>query len=164
MTSKDAKASAARREWKSNDSEEAAWQQAVRWLARRERSASETKQYLTARGFAPDVAENVLGRLQQCGYVDDARLAAARAAYWHRRGYGRLRAAADLHARGVEGAKASRVLDEVFADEEQLARSVLAVRFSGVPSDARQRARAYRFLLNRGFPEGLVVVILGEAC
>jgi regulatory protein len=164
MTSKDAKASAARRGWKSNGSEHRAWEQAVRWLARRERSAHEASQYLAARGFPPEVVENVLRRLQECGYVDDARLAATRAAYWHRRGYGRLRAAADLHARGVAGVRVSTLLDEVFADEEQLAQSLLEQRFPGAASEARQRARAYRFLLGRGFPEDLVVVILGEAC
>lgn len=168
MTSNGGKESAARPASKSNASEEAceqqAWDQAARWLARRERSAKETEEYLQRSGYSPAVVERVVARLRAYGYVHDGRLAQSRAAYWLQRGYGSERIGAELEARGVADNEIAAAVAIAQAREPDIASDLVRRRFPRCRLDERERARAYRFLRSRGFPEPVVVVILGEAC
>ncbi|GIW44996.1 MAG: hypothetical protein KatS3mg077_2278 [Candidatus Binatia bacterium] len=168
MTSSGGKESAGRPASKSNASEDArehqAWDQATRWLARRDRSVKETEDYLRRIGCPTALVERVLARLRARGYVHDGRLAQSRVEYWLRRGYGRERVRAELEARGVAEEEIAAALEAAEAREPGIAGDLVRRRFPRFRSDERQRARAYRFLLSRGFPEALVVVIVGEPC
>ncbi|GBD24828.1 Regulatory protein RecX [bacterium HR30] len=164
MTSKGGKGLAERRPSKSSGSESSAWERALRWLGRRDHSVRETTEYLHRQGFPAEVVSHVVERLCRQGYLDDGRFAFNRAEYWLRRGYGRLRAKADLEGRGIAEKHITEALNSVFESEAMVARELLQRRFSGVEQDERVRARAYRFLVARGFPEALLVVILGEPC
>lgn len=165
MTSSDGKEWVAPRGSKSSASDTAhAWDAALRWLGRRDRTAREIADYLVRRGFSDAVVTDVTTRLRDEGYVDDFRLATERAEYWCRRGYGRLRARAELLQRGVAASVIAAALDPVFADEDNRARQLVEQRFPAAQRDARMQARAYRFLVARGFPEEVVVVIVGEPC
>lgn len=136
----------------------------MRWLARRDRTAREVAEYLARQGYTEAIVTDVLGRLRGEAYVDDQRLARQRAEHWCRRGYGRLRARAELLARGVEPSIITAALDTVFTNEHRRAQELLEQRFPSAHQDVRARARAYRFLCRRGFPEEVIMVILGEPC
>lgn len=164
MTLKGVKGSAACRGSKSSGSEESAWQNAIRWLVRRDRSVHETREYLLHRSYSAEVVARVIDRLCAAGYLDDQRLATNRAQYWLCRGYGRLRAEAELRGRGISEAIVAEVLEETFQNEAAVARDLFERRFAGAQIDEAARARGYRFLLSRGFPEATVVVIVGEPC
>ena len=146
------------------DEDARAWARATRWLAARDRSAHELTQRLAAAGVAPAVGARTLQRLREHGYLDDARLAGQTAAGAIRRGVGSVRVRADLESRGIAEPCIVAALAAHFADEAGLARSVLAQRTPELPRDPRQRARAARWLLQRGFPESVVLAILGEGC
>ncbi|MCX8073711.1 MAG: recombination regulator RecX [Candidatus Binatia bacterium] len=134
------------------------------WLGRFDRSVGETALYLERIGCPPEIITRVLQRLQEQHLLDDERFALNRAQAWARRGYGRLRAGADLAARGVDEAQIARALQASFADERERAREIVGRRFPHARADVRERARAARFLLSRGFPEEVVLAILGEGC
>ncbi len=146
------------------DEDVRAWTRATRWLAARDRSAHEIAQRLAAAGVDPVIVTRTLQRLRDRGYVDDARLADHAAAAAVRRGFGSRRVRADLEARGVAESCIATALSAHFAAEAELARTALAQRGRPTPDDPRQRAQAARWLLQRGFPEPLVLAILGEGC
>ncbi len=164
MILKDEKESGGRRASKSNASESSAWSLAMRWLGHRDRSAAETKEYLCRHGYAAGVVCRVVDRLRLQGFVDDRRLASQRAEHWLRRGFGQLRARAELEARGVAEEYIAAALAAVFEGEKEVARELIGRRFPRAHLDEKVRARASRFLLARGFPQEVVVVLLGEPC
>jgi regulatory protein len=143
---------------------EAAWRRAVRLLAAHDRSTHEIRTRLAAAGAEPEVIAATVRRLQERHYLDDERFARATAEAAARRGHGSERVRAALAAKGVGEALVDRAVAAAFADEAALAQAALARRFPTPPRDARERAKAARFLLQRGFPEAVVLAILGEGC
>jgi regulatory protein len=140
---------------------EGAWRKAVRWLTARDRSSREIESRLIAAGFAPPVVGATLQRLAAAGYLDDRRYANQVAEALVRRGYGSGRARAALTAKGVDRHIVESTLAAVFPDERPPAEAVLSQRFGAVPDTPADRARAARFLIRRGFPEDVVLAILG---
>jgi regulatory protein len=136
----------------------------MRWLAARDRSAHEIAHRLTAAGVRPATVARTLQRLRERGYLDDARLADSAAAAAVRRRLGSVRVRADLEARGVAESCIVAALSAHFDDEVTLARAALAQHRLSTPDDPRQRAQAARWLLQRGFPEPVVLAIVGEGC
>ena len=65
-----------------------AFEVAAKALAHRDRSAANLTAYLERHGTAPDEASWAVTRLQEAGYVDDARYASSRAEALARRGDG----------------------------------------------------------------------------
>jgi regulatory protein len=143
---------------------EAAWRRAVRLLTARDRSTHEIRIRLDASGAAPEIVAATINRLQQLHYLDDERCARTAAENGARRGHGSERVRAELAARGVAEPLVDAAVAAAFADEPGLARAALTRRFPAPPRSARERATAARFLLQRGFPEPVVLAILGEGC
>jgi regulatory protein len=141
-----------------------AWQRAVRLLAAHDRSAHEIRSRLDAAGVAPEVIAATISRLLELHYLDDERFARTTAESASRRGHGSERVRAELAAKGVAEPLVDAAIATAFADEPALARRALARRFPTPPHGARERAKAARFLLQRGFPETVVLAILGEGC
>ncbi len=119
---------------------------------------------LASAGATAAAIAATIARLQELHYLDDARVARTAAEAAARRGHGSERVRADLGTKGIAEPLVDAAVDAAFADEPTLARAVLARRFSTLPDDARGRAKAARFLLQRGFPEAVVLAILGEGC
>jgi regulatory protein len=130
----------------------------------RDRSEQEVRQRLAHRGLDADGIESVIQRLYRYRYLDDARFAEGVAQRGARRGHGRIRVRSELAAKGVPKTVAEEAITLAFADEECLARRALHKRYKTVPADTAARARAARFLLQRGFPQRLVLAILKEGC
>jgi regulatory protein len=129
---------------------------AFRMLARRARSAAELSAALAAKGAAKTLIGQVLRRLRELGYVDDAKLAAESVERWKERGFGLLRIQAEMRRLGLDEAVVERLsLDE--RAERARARGLIERRFSAAElRDRRGMARAARFLASRGFPEEVV--------
>jgi len=111
-----------RRSPKKHDNEDALYAAALRALTRRAYSVHEMRKWLEARAESRGLADAVLVRLKERGYVDDARYAKqyARQRVTGRR-LGRFRVARDLRARGVPDKHSEAALDEVFAETDQAA-------------------------------------------
>jgi regulatory protein len=119
---------------------------------------------LVAAGATPAVVDGVVQRLYALHYLDDRRFAAGAAEATHRRGRGSEYVRAQLTAKGVAEELIDEAVDAAFTNETQLARSVLATRYPAEPQRPAERAKAARFLSQRGFPEAVVLAILGEGC
>jgi len=127
---------------------------AARFLALRDRTSAQVRDYLQRKGALPDQSERIVARLSALGYLDDR----AYAERWVTRliadrPMGRERLKEELGARGVEPSLADSTIREALrsVDEDQLARSAL---------DSAQRRghgvtpmQAARLLRRRGFGE-----------
>jgi regulatory protein len=152
-----------------HDNEEALWAAALRALTRRAYSVHEMRKWLEARAEWRELADLVLVRLKERGYVDDARYAKqyARQRVTGRR-LGRFRVARDLRARGVPDRHIEAALDEVFAETDQSAllrkrlerklRSLRGRSSEGKKAqlDQRRTASLYASLLRAGFPADMI--------
>lgn len=119
----------------------------VRWVRARDRTAAEVQQRLEALGVPAASIAQTLTRARALGYLDDARVLAARVAQLTARHASPLAVETALVSAGFEAqaiAAAVRQLDAV-----ELAQAALASRrISGV--------RAARWLASRGFDESVI--------
>jgi regulatory protein len=143
---------------------DAAWTRALRWLAGRDHSVAEVRQRLAGVGVEATTIDATVARLRDYGYLDDVRFAATYAEAAARRGRGSERVRVDLDAKGLTPAMIEATIVAAFTNERELAEGVLASHSSGRLRSPAERAKAARFLLNRGFPEAIVLAIVGEGC
>lgn len=125
---------------------------AARALARANLSRDRLDARLAGAGLTPAEREQALATLQSCGYVDDDRLAEARAGALAERGWGDAAIAARLEAEGI-GAELVRAALAALAPEAERA-SALVRR----GQNSRNRAS---FLARRGFDETAIESALG---
>jgi len=136
----------------------------VRLLAARDRSEHEIRVRLAAADVPPAIINATVHRLRGLRYLDDRRFADGTAERAARDGHGSAYVRARLSMHGVAESLIDAAIDAAFADETELARRVLARRYPDVPAAPRERAKAARFLSQRGFPDTVVLAILGEGC
>jgi regulatory protein len=122
-------------------------------VARRERTVAELRTALERRRVEPDAIELAVEELSASGFLDDARYAVRFAedkrelAQW-----GSERIARELTRRGV----APDLIDAALCDrtaqaELDTALILLEQRFPAPPADDRERDRAWRLLVRRGY-------------
>src|SRR5215472_17284268 len=138
------------------ESESALYDAAIKILMRRAHSVHEMKRALERRCEDASLVKNVMARLKQNGYIDDARYAAQFAR--HRtegRKQGKFRVARDLRARGVPDRHIEAALDEVAktTDEAALVRQHIERKLRSFRGeiDDKKLASLYRSLLRYGF-------------
>ena len=126
---------------------------AVRLLAQREHSRFELAQKIRQRlECDSDTLDQALDKLQEMGYLDDARYAAAFIRSSVSRGRGPQRISYELREHGVDNAIASQALAEADVDWHVLASEQREKKFGReIPADYKERARQSRFLAGRGF-------------
>jgi regulatory protein len=126
----------------------------LRALRRRDHSASSLAERLERRGVTPEHGADAVARLEELGYVDDARFAHARAEMLAARGAGDLLIADDLERNGVARELA---LDAIGRLEPEVVRAEAVVRARGVS------VRTARLLASRGFGEDSVEAVVAGA-
>lgn len=126
---------------------------AVRLLASREHSRQELTQKLRQRcDCNSNELAQLLDKLQEMGYLDDARYAGAFVRSSVARGRGPQRIGYELREHGVSDAIAAQALAEADVDWGTLAFDQRIKKFgSQIPADYKERARQSRFLAGRGF-------------
>jgi regulatory protein len=127
-------------------------------LARAALTESGLRDRLVAKGYQPATAERTVARCRELGYVSDERLALDWARALRARGAGSIRIAAELEARGLAETLIASAVETSREGESETAWARRALERAG----ERDRARAWRFLAGRGFPEDVVVDLLGE--
>lgn len=139
-----------------------ALQAAVRLLEARTRSVEGLRSALRARGYDEVELEAALARVQELGYLDDARHATLRAAQLLAQGKAQGEVQRRLEAEGVGDGLAQAAVDEEARraghSDEAAARALLIKRkLTGL--------KAARFLAGRGFDEELIarLVPMGES-
>jgi regulatory protein len=134
---------------------------ALRALMRRAHSVHQMKEYLNLRALDKDLVANVIARLRELNYLDDARFAAEFARqHASFRKQGRFRIARELRTRGVPDRFIEAALDSVFADTDESA-SVRArikrkLAHARGALDQRKIASLYGSLLRAGFSADII--------
>ena len=149
---------------------EALYEYAVKALGRRSLTAVELRSRLRRRAAREGDVEEVVGRLADVGYLDDANLAESYSRF--RREYealGPKRVLRELERRGVEPGVAEGAVENAYqdVDEAQLIgahlRRKLGRDYEQRPiSDLKHIARLYRGLIRAGFPSDKIVDALRE--
>lgn len=125
---------------------------ALRLLARREHSELELRHKLATRQFGDDLIDTVVTELAAQGLLSDRRFADAYVRGRFERGFGPLRIQSELRERGVATDLVAETLAELSGAWLDSAARQRNKRFgTGLPEDARERARQMRFLQQRGF-------------
>jgi regulatory protein len=141
----------------------------LRLLAMRARSRHELLTALERKGFSEPVCQVALDKLQGWGYLDDERFARERAAVLLQRGkYGPRAVRQRLQSHGLSPEEASRAVASasgaVEFDPEAAARQVLERRgLLGRELEPKEKARAGRLLISRGFSSDVIQRVLGDA-
>lgn len=139
---------------------------ALRLLARRDYAGAELAGRLRQKGCDAAAIETALERCRACGYLDDERYAAGRAAALARSGRARgRRLLADLQQHGVDAAAAAAAVQT--AEAEHPPETVLAglierryPAFDNQSATPAEKARIVNYFLRRGFPLALVLATL----
>jgi regulatory protein len=128
-------------------------------LTRAPRTEADLEARLVARGYAKATAAKTVERCRELGYVGDERFAHERARAMRARGAGGLKIAADLAARGFPQPLVDAAVEESRDGEPELAWARRALAAAGRP----RGPKAWRLLAGRGFPEDVVVDLLGDS-
>ncbi|MGC2425025.1 MAG: regulatory protein RecX [Nitrospirota bacterium] len=131
---------------------------AYRYLALRDRSVSELRDYFRRKEVPADVVETVLGEFIRYGYLDDRRFAASFAkSLIERKGLSRYALKMELKRKGVPEGDIEQALEGLFGengyDEDEVARSLArkkAKSLGNLPQD-KARRRLADYLRRRGF-------------
>jgi regulatory protein len=134
---------------------------AARVLARGPRTEAELAARLEKIGYSAAKVAATVARCRELRYVDDAAVAMDWARMLRARGAGSLRIAAELEARGVPDLLVAAAVEESLAGERESAWARRALARQRIDlDDPRARARAWRLLASRGFPEGVIADLL----
>ncbi len=138
------------------------FQRAAKLLAARPRSVAELRErLLKGRGATKANVDEVIARLREYGYLDDARFAHSYASLRvQQRPIGRQRLQRDLWMKKVNKATADEALDLVFAatPEDKLIDRAIArrIRLRGKPKTRAEAKKLFDHLLRQGFTFELV--------
>ena len=107
-------------------------------------------------GFSAQAARSAVERAQRCGYVDDARYAAAYVRAHQRKGWGRAKIARGLGERGVDPACIEGYPETFFGADDELGRAQEALAGKRIPP-TKPVEKLARFLIGRGFSPSLAL-------
>lgn len=131
----------------------------LRLLTVRPRTRLELHQALLRKGIDEDVAEGVLGRLDEVGLVDDAAFAEVWVRSRHNfQGMGRRALAMELRRKGVSDEESAEALATVDADaEEERARQLVRKRLRTLTGDdeTAKIRKLVGMLARKGYAQGL---------
>ena len=136
---------------------------AARVLARGPRTEAELAARLEKIGYSAAKVAATVARCRELHYVNDAAVAMDRARTLRVRGAGSLRIATELEVRGVPDVLVTAAVEESLEGEREAhwARRALARQRIDV-EDPRARARAWRLLASRGFPEDVIADVVPD--
>jgi regulatory protein len=139
-------------------------ERALKLLALRSRTEHELLRALARGGVTEKDAHDAVARLRELGYMDDRKVAAARARSLAERGDGPRKIARRLAAQGVsvQDARAAAEEARAGASEVELAAIALQRRLRGRPPvDESEKRRLLRQLVAKGHRPGAAARALG---
>lgn len=133
-------------------------------LARGDYSAARLHEKLRLKGFMSQAVAETVDTLRARGHLNDARLARGLVERFQKQGFGRCGVWAKLQQRGLTDDVITTALSEWEEPAEiKLAEQLIQRRFSAAAlEEPKTRARAYRFLLRRGYSASVVASVLGR--
>lgn len=140
---------------------------ALRLLLRRDHSNAELMSKLTQRGFDCESIRRVVAECQRLDYLDDERTAGVLIRKLRRKGFGSKRIRLEFDRKGLNRELMEGILGKSVAEENdrEWAERVLQKyirKFDREKDDRKRRAKIYRFLYARGFPERVIADIISK--
>jgi regulatory protein len=134
---------------------------ALRLLSQREHSRLELRRKLGTHAESPEQLDRVLDDLERRGFLSEQRFADS---VVHRRAgrFGLRLIEHELGAHRVDATIRDPVLARLRGTERERALEVWRKRFGQAPVDVSERARHYRFLVQRGFTAEAVAWVMRE--
>jgi SOS response regulatory protein OraA/RecX len=145
---------------------EAAYETAVRMLARKSRSCAEVRAALAEKGATDADIESVIGRLKAHRHLDDAELASDEAyTLLESKGLSPDAAVYKLSMRGLDSGLARRSVESVREGRSEwvLCERALERRLKGRPLPERNAGREGRALARLGYEEEVVARVIERA-
>ena len=135
---------------------ERAYERALTFLEKRDRTEREVSDKLSGAGFSEEAVESALERLRDAGLVNDADYAARYLDALVLKGRGRLRISAEMRRKGLPEELVRNTLDDRFSAEDERETAAEAARrmTAGLPEDTDPRksaAKVSRRLVSLGF-------------
>jgi regulatory protein len=125
---------------------------AYRALSSRDRTVSEMRSWLERKRVAPEAIEHAVRELAAAGFLDDARFAERYADDKRNlEQWGGERIRRDLIRRGVPGEMVERVMEGRERESELEAALQLLGEKLAPPADERERDKAWRLLVRKGY-------------
>lgn len=146
-----------------------AYDRAMTMLAARGRASGELRRLLGRKGEAPDVVAEVVERLTQAGFLDDASFA-RQFTRWKTGGaaLSRRRIEQELTRRGVDRQTAAQAIAETFVEENVDEKATIQqaaekkLRTLTKADDLTRRRRLYSFLARRGYDANAISEVVGR--
>jgi regulatory protein len=145
----------------------ALWDYALKALAARAQSAAQIRQKLRSRAERAGDVEEIMARLRDYGYVNDARFAEGFATARLEDRLGKHRVLRDLRERHVAPAVAEQTVRKVYSsvDETRLVEEFIRRKYrlaarESLFQDDKDLASAFRKLLRAGFTSSVVIQVL----
>jgi regulatory protein len=104
--------------------------------------------------------EAVLNDFEARAWLSDERFAQALVRRRSER-YGVRRVADELERAGIETGLISQLTGELKESEYDRAKALWTRKFGQIPTEQKERARQYRFLISKGFSPELVAKVIG---
>lgn len=141
---------------------------ALNILSRRDHSEVEVRRRLSAKGFLPEIIDEVIAGLREAGYLNDRRFARvyAESAIRNGRGFG-FRLRLDLSRRGIDEELIADTMDEVDAEYDEIATltGLMAKKFTGFDprqADDRLKRRVVGYFQRRGFSLAAIIRVMRD--
>nr|WP_260191592.1 regulatory protein RecX [Actinophytocola gossypii] len=138
----------------------------MRLLTARPRTRAELRQALLRKEVPEDIADQVLGRLDEVGLIDDAAFAEVWVRSRHTyQGLGRRALAVELRRKGVDDEVAAEAVATVDPEaEEERARQLVRKRIRSLTTadEAARIRKLVGMLARRGYPEGLAFRVVRD--
>ena len=133
-------------------------------LARGDYSAARLREKLRGKGFTSQAVTETLDTLRERGHLNDARLACGLAERFQKQGFGRCGVWAKLRQRGLTDDVIAPALSEWEEGTDiSIAEQLIQRRFPAAAlEEPKARARAYRFLVRRGYSASVAASVLGR--
>lgn len=125
-------------------------QAVITLLSRRDHSRHELRQKLLTRAANSDDVALLLDDLEARGWQSDTRFSEAFLRDRSQR-YGPVRLRQELKQKGIGNQDADQAFAELEVDWYAQARAALLKKYGEVPTELAVKAKAYRFLVSRGF-------------
>jgi regulatory protein len=135
-------------------------------LARRPHSRLELRQKAIFRGYAPDVADEVISMLEESGYIDDSLFACILARNkFERSNWGPNRIRAALKGKGIDNKLIDQALEKTIK-ADQLSQQIRNLtrqkvsKLTNVTDSLKRRKKVYDFLIRKGYRHTDVMNVL----
>ena len=137
-----------------------AFDKALSHISASMKTEREIRSFLVRKGYLEEVCDDVVEKMKANGFLDDGAYAAAYCESAGKR-KGRRLIEAELRRRGVPDDEIADAIGQLSGEEEGLRRA-LEKYLKNKPNDRKTFAKAYAYLLSRGYESDMVRAALSE--